>query len=201
MKLINIFIYLKLLELIHSILSPLEISNYEKKTLNENKNLFEYIVENEFIILFNNIYNDNKIFGHLCFSKIINEKENDICFENYFESSNATCHNLNSDNDFFISFNKTSYEKYGKGILYINIFGKISGNIEIFPLNGIKNLNINENYFFPFINEFDFFTLKFNINNIEKNIYLHTFFENKSCINIELYKNNKKINCDSIFPS
>ena len=196
MKLIPIFIYLKIIEVIYSILPPLKISNYEKKTLNENENLFEYIVKNEFIILFN-IYNNNKIFGHLCFSKNIYEKENDIDFEN----SNIICHNLNSNNDFFISFNKTNYEKYGEGILYINIFGKISGNIEILPLNGIKNLNINKNYFFPFINDLNYNTLTFNINNIDKNIYLHTFLENKSCINLELYKNNIKINCDSIFPS
>ena len=201
MKFITIFIYLKIIESIYSTLSPLEISNYQKKTLNENENLIEYFVENEFIILFNNIYNNNKIFGHICFSKNIQEKKDDIYYENYFESSNSTCHNLNSNNDFFISFNKTLYEKYGKGILYINIFGKMSGNIEIFPLNGIKNLNINENYFFPFINEFDLFTFKFNINNIEKNVYLHTFLESKNCINIELYKNNKKINCDLIFSS
>ena len=104
MKLIPIFIYLKIIEVIYSILPPLKISNYEKKTLNENENLFEYIVKNEFIILFN-IYNNNKIFGHLCFSKNIYEKENDFDFEN----SNIICHNLNSNNDFFKNMEKVFY--------------------------------------------------------------------------------------------
>ena len=167
-----------------------KIKSFEKIILENNKYEFEY--ENDYenennenyhpeIFLTFNPNDYNQIIGKYCITN-----EDNLKLEE--------CHKINLQMSYTYIIKSDSEINKGKGIYKILIEGIfLYGTFEIYNIKNIRILNINESYFFPYIDNYTSSNfLIFNISNIEKNIFINILNENENnnCSSLFLYENN-----------
>ena len=164
-----------------------------------------YISSNE--ILFEFEYNSEEKTDLICeFNPYLNE----IIFGDmtlYINSINMTDSFNHKEKFFFkekehIIINSKKGNNKGKGKYYIHLIGDLHCSIEIFLLNEIKTIDINNSYFFKniyFYESQNYYSLK--IDNLKENIYMNILLFNKNCSSLDLVKNNMPIKCDKEIPN
>ena len=116
------------------------------------------------------------------------------CITNEDNLKLEECHKINLQMSYTYIIKSDSEINKGKGIYKILIEGIfLYGTFEIYNIKNIRILNINESYFFPYIDNYTSSNfLIFNISNIEKNIFINILNENENnnCSSLFLYENN-----------
>ena len=173
-----------------------------------------YITTNE--VLFEFDYKSKEKTDIVC---ILKPYLNEIIFGKMMLSTNLTTfENLDLTNETEIVYMKTflydglnyiilnSSDPFneGEGKYYIYLIGNLACSFEIFLINEIKNLKINDSYFFSNIKIFEnlsqnYFPLK--VQNLEENIYMNMLLYNRTCSSIEITKNKEKIKCNLEIPN
>ena len=141
--------------------------------------------------LFLRINQKNSLFfGVICISQnmlsLINEDDSIIC------------HYIKERNAFTIKID--IFEEKDNSI-YFHLKGKISGYIELLDLTKTKILDINESYYFPPIDNISSRSnIMLSIPPISDYIYVNLLIKNNSCSLLEIYKDNKKVDCNNELP-
>ena len=171
LKLVLTFMFFYFLEFILNSPSPIHINSFSPYFLTTNETLFEFEYdssEKSDIICNFYPYPNEIIYGEITLYK------NDT-YEKFKEKFifNEESH---------ITINTKSIYNKGKGIYYINLEGNLQCKFEIFLLNEIRNIEINNSYLF--MNYFgcesqNYYSMK--INNFNSNIYMNILLLNNSC--------------------
>jgi len=186
LKLFSIFMFFSFFMPILNSPSPIRINSFSPYYLNTNEVLFEFEYdssEKSDIICNFYPYPNEIIYGEITlYENDTNEKFKEKIFFN--EESHIT---INT---------KSIYNK-GKGIYYIKLEGNLQCKFEIFLLNEIRNIEINNSYLF--MNYFrcesqKYYSMK--IKNLNNNIYMNILLLNNSCSSLNITKNNQIMECD-----
>ena len=104
---------------------------------------------------------------------------------------------LNYDSKKSIVINNYDPVNVGQNIYYISLSGNIICDFEIFLSNENINLYPNKSYYFPSIYNMtaSYLSLELNIN-MDHDIFLNIFKNNKSCNIIKLYENGEEMSCN-----
>lgn len=186
LKLVLTFMFFYFLEFILNSPSPIHINSFSPYFLTTNEALFEFEYdssEKSDIICNFYPYPNEIIYGEITLYK------NDT-YEKFKEKFifNEESH---------ITINTKSIYNKGKGIYYINLEGNLQCKFEIFLLNEIRNIEINNSYLF--MNYFgcesqNYYSMK--INNFNSNIYMNILLLNNSCSAFNITKNNQIMKCN-----
>ena len=182
--------------------SPIKINSYNPFYITTNEVLFEFEYKSEEktdIICIFKPYLNEIIFGKMEFftnSEILKNKNTTNITESFYM---RTFFFKRQD---YITINSSDPFNLGKGNYYIHLIGNLLGYFEIFLINEIKYLELNNSYYFTTFFEHksqNFHSLK--IQNLTENIYMNLLLFNKSCSSFEITKNNEKIKCNSEIPN
>ena len=192
MSIISI-IFLSLFNTLLSLPSPLKINSFTPFYITSNEVLFEFGYNSEkktdIITIFKS-YSSEPVLGKMYFSSNLTNLESE-------KKTKIFIKELMFDEPYSIVINSSNIYNEGKKNYYIYLVGNLDCSFEIFLSNEIKNLNINEFYFYSYFSEYssqNYFTFK--IENLTENIYMNILLFNKTCSAIEIKKKGNIIKCD-----
>ena len=177
--------------------SPIKINFFTPFYIKSNDILFEFEYKSEskteLVCIFKPYLNE-VIFGQiLLFTNLTNFQNNDA--NNITDAVYMKKFIYNKQNSLII--NSPNIFKKGKEKFYIYLIGNLACTFELFSLKEIKNLEINNSYFFTNFNGVSQNFLSLKIENLTENIYMNILLFNRTCSSLEIIKNKKKISCHS----
>ena len=177
----------------------IEINSFETYKINktENKYIFKYnnLSDNKTdIIIYISPYKTDKILGRLLISTDLDTISN--ARASLLTSQNLKIFYLNYENKKALTINSDDEINIGKGFYYIVLFGDISCELEIFLSNEIRDLSVNNSYYFPSISNMTSKYITSRINITDNSYFLNIFKNNKSCESIKIFENDIKIKCN-----
>lgn len=177
----------------------IEINSFETYKINktENKYIFKYnnLSDNKTdIIIYISPYKTDKILGRLLISTDLDTISN--ARASLLTSQNLKIFYLNYENKKALTINSDDEINIGKGFYYIVLFGDISCELEIFLSNEIRDLSVNNSYYFPSISNMTSKYITSRINITDNSYFLNIFKNNKSCENIKIFENDIEIKCN-----
>ena len=191
---ININIFFSLFITIINIPSPIKINSHKPFYITSNEILFQFEYKSDTktdIICYFKPYLNELILGKMYFFTNLTN------FQNLENEKGISMNDLMFDAPYSIVFNSTNIYNEGKKNYYIYLVGNLACSFEIFLINEIKILNINEFYFYPYFLNYasqNYFTFK--LENLTENIYMNILLLNKTCSAIEIKKRGNLVECD-----
>lgn len=172
--------------------SPIKINFFTPFYIKSNDILFEFEYKSEskteLVCIFKPYLNE-VIFGQiLLFTNLTNFQNNDA--NNITDAVYMKKFIYNKQNSLII--NSPNIFKKGKEKFYIYLIGNLACTFELFSLKEIKNLEINNSYFFTNFNGVSQNFLSLKIENLTENIYMNILLFNRTCSSLEIIKNKKK---------
>ncbi len=172
--------------------------------ITSNEILFEFNYKSEkktdIIFIFNPFSNNDDIYGKIEIFTNLDIYQNKTAANNTKE--NIFSQNFIFNGQSYITINSSNPVNIGKGNYYIYLVGNLQFSFEVFLINEIKILDIEQSYYFT--NLFNYLSQNhydLKIPTLTKNIYMNILAYNKSCSSFDIIKNNQKIKCDKEIPN